>query len=277
MKKITIILAVVLLAFGCNSIKPEQKILSEAADATPIQRTGDCDITINNEKKGSLTDLAPLNSIMSRVIKEREQTGTFKIGTNDIENTVYVLTDPNISAKNFAEIALAVNKVGGKAYFPKADTDQSDQIVKPNPLTLVVKCGDPSKYKWMPPASGERVEIGSFAYSPKFEYFEDLYRLKLSRLGTISFEISADDKYFVNDVSDPTGRPDIYGLEVKQRPVAPADLKAEAAKVGGEGKVMTIIASENASFAGLMKIFEAANRPDLEFSVLIRKHDLKKR
>ena len=50
----------------------------------------DKSVTLNNEKFGDVTNTEDLTNKLSQVFKDRENNGTFREGTNEVEKTVFV-------------------------------------------------------------------------------------------------------------------------------------------------------------------------------------------
>ena len=310
MKHFPIILVLLVAVIGCKYLRPAQKIASETADAAPVETISDSSVSLNGEPSGTLVNLEPLRTKVGEIMKARESNGIFKMGSNEIENSVFVLAESAISVGRLTDLVRSINEQGGKSFIPnteglkdvnnriakepeshapplritdlngkllKVDIDSDPNVdLKPNPLTLVVRTGNADKV-WLPFFSFTPVKAKQYAYTAAFEFTDDPLTLKVRRLQTNSIEISADDNYFINEKVNimPDSDPDI--IDVKQWAIPATDLQTELSKiVSGETK-LRIITSEKASYAGLLKVFEAAEKLNVDFEVLVRKHDMKRR
>lgn len=50
----------------------------------------DKSITLNNEKFGDISDTSTLTTKLQQIFKERENNGTFREGTNEVEKTLFI-------------------------------------------------------------------------------------------------------------------------------------------------------------------------------------------
>lgn len=72
--------------------KPDEKdaIVKPNPLTLVIAIANDKSVTLNNEKFGDVTNTEDLTNKLSQVFKERENNGTFREGTNEVEKTVFV-------------------------------------------------------------------------------------------------------------------------------------------------------------------------------------------
>ena len=64
------------------------------------------DLTLNNEKQGSLNEISPLRSRLKEIFKAREDNGVFREGTNLIEKEVRVMA---VSSAKFGDVIKMVD------------------------------------------------------------------------------------------------------------------------------------------------------------------------
>lgn len=70
------------------------------------------DITLNNERQGSLNDTSALEIVLERVFKERENDGVFRRGTNVVEKTVRLKAVPTARFGDIVKIVDALKQAG---------------------------------------------------------------------------------------------------------------------------------------------------------------------
>lgn len=280
MKLFSVLLILITLTQGCRYLRPEQKILSEAADNNPAQTISSGNVTLNREVAGTLDDPNTLRRMIKGIMRQREINGVFKEGTSEIENTVFVLAGPNISIGRLAELALAINENGGRAYIPKNAVEVNSEpkdTSRPNPLSLFVHTGDISN-EWMPNYSMYVEDADKYAHSPSFEIIDERMTVMIARILNNSIEISADGHYFINEKYDSVSETaDVDDYPVKQRTFDISTLAIELPTIikrNNKSKdSITIIASEKAPYVSLLKIFEVGNDMNAVFRVLIRRQD----
>ena len=69
-------------------------------------------ITLNNEKQGSLSNLDQLKNLLARIFKERENNGVFREGKNEVEKTVFLKAAPQLKYEDVIKIIEALKDVG---------------------------------------------------------------------------------------------------------------------------------------------------------------------
>ena len=70
-----------------------------------------------------------------------------------------------------------------------------------------------------------------YSYGTSFEFASTAASILVSRTLTGSLEISADERYFVNDRQGKEANIDPHFIRVKQRAIEPAELAAELEKI----------------------------------------------
>lgn len=263
------------------------------ATENPNSTLSDANLWLNSEGFGPISELSKkwgldevndpkdihrMRSLKDRlkdIFAERAKNGVFDEGSNDVTNDVYVIVSPKLQVVRFAELHAGITEARGEVRIPKKPLDQTEYpSEKPNPLFLAIS--DKSElfpYGMSIRASDDR---GKFTYSTEVVFAQNRTELKIARFRG-GVEISAEDNYFINEKVNimPDSDPDI--VDVKQRAISVTDLQTELSKIVlGETK-LRIIASEKGSYAGLLKVFEAADKVNVNFEVLVRKHDLKRR
>lgn len=277
MRKLTSLFLLVAAMLGCKYLKPEQKLDSEAADQQPPPAVSVEELKLNNEDMGDTADLAPLRSRISEIMKLRGENAVFREGTNELENQVYLVADPNLRIGTFADIAFAVNNSRGAVLIPVGESPDEPEFAKPNPLTLVLSIG---KARIGEPSETTH-GIFYIDYSrlltiePRIEVVESKQMLKIYRLLYNSIEISADDRYFLNLKNPAIGeRSDPDDVDVTQHPVEDASVETQLPNaVYGEpplGSELQVIVSRNASFGSLLRLLKAAHKNKFPVSVYVR-------
>lgn len=277
MKRFSFLLLVLSVIYsGCSLTGTEQKLPSETADSNRAQPVVNYTLTLNHEPTGNLADLTPLKQRISHEMRMREWNGVFKVGSNEIENTVYLVADPKTSVGKIADVVLSMNANGARTYIPKSSSERVELPAnyRPNPLIIWVTVGDVRSFR-LPPIFFRDMygDPQRYSFAPNIRFAADEFELKTFRFTGKSFDISADDKYFINEpeVSCPELDPDYSDL--KQRAVMPEYLASES-PTSCDGSSILIIASERASYASLLKVFEAVEENDLPVTIVVRRHNL---
>ena len=102
------------------------------------------DITLNNEKQGSLNDTSALRNRLKQVFKEREDNGVFRPGTYEVEKTVIVKADGTARFGDVVKIVDALKEAGASPVGLQIDDMDNavdtrlelinPLILKPNPV-----------------------------------------------------------------------------------------------------------------------------------------------
>ena len=278
---------------GCKYLRPEQKIESEATMENPNAPLSDAQLWLNSEEVGLISEMnrkwgpddindpknirttQSLKGRLKNIFQERAKNGVFDEGSNDVTNDVYVVVSPKLQIDRFAALHTAITAAGGEVRIPKKPLDQTEfPSEKPNPLFLAI-----SDRAQLFPYGLSIVALddqGKFSYSTEVVFVQNPIELKIARIRG-SVEISADDNYFVNEKVNvmPDSNSDI--VDVKQRAISVTDLQTELSNIGPGGTKLQIVASEKASYASLLKVFEAAEKLNSTFEIMVRRHDLKSR
>jgi len=287
MKIFPLISLLLLIVLGCKYLSPAQKLESEATTENPKRTISDSLVFLNSGSVGKISDLkrakrdvidlatndSTVADVLSDVIKEREKNGVFMEGTNVTPSSVYLIANPELAIGPLAELYIAIDENAGDVYIRRKNAPRNDgRPQKPNPFTLEVRTvalvfGGAPEHDW--PIYDPRHR---FTYSTSFEFVKTPDSLLSSRAWVSSVELSADERYFVNDKQGPEADEGPKYTQVKQRPIEPAALTSELAKIVEPiNKYILIIASEKASYASLLKIFEAAPGGSVKLQVLVRR------
>ena len=95
--------------------KPEDKIAIPKPNPLTLVVTIDktnLGIKLNNEEMGNVTDTAPLQTKLTQVFKERQDQGTFREGTNEVEKTLFIKAPRSLKYGDVVKVIDAV-KVSG--------------------------------------------------------------------------------------------------------------------------------------------------------------------
>lgn len=286
-----LLLLLVLAALGCKYLSPAQKLESESATENPNRTITDSPIFLNNEDFGTIADLnkkeqgplgidltkRKLSEVLADIIKERESNGIFIEGTNVVPTNVYIIADPELAVGPLAELHIAIDENAGDVYIPKKNLPKrKGEPQKPDPFTLEVRT-EKAGFGKIPDHHQPMYDPDHlYTYKTSFEFVKSADSLLSYRAWTGSVELSADERYFVNDAQGEAADKGPKYTEVKQRPIEPAALAGELAKiVSPVNKEILIIASEKASYASLLKIFEAAPDTGVKLRILVRRQILK--
>ncbi|MBK8301903.1 MAG: hypothetical protein IPK98_00235 [Chloracidobacterium sp.] len=279
MKKIMIpsliLMVCVTVGSGCQYLKSAAPVPSEQADAKPATTIKTGKLTLNTETLGTLEDPKPLTAKLEKIFLQREAEGILRKGTNVVVKDVYVVADPKISIGKLA----ALMQNGGEFWLPRGKSiSDSGKLVKPNPLTLVLKTEN-APTDWMPAFGFADDDLANLACLVNFTTVETKEDLLLARATANSLEIASDDGLFLNTelkqeqlkANDP--KPD-------QRPVTDSELSAVLGKLydsryadviySRQSATLKLFVSENASYASLLKVLAAIDKPYVTVDVRIR-------
>jgi biopolymer transport protein ExbD len=101
-------------------VPAEPKPDEQQADIKPNPLTlvvsvnkSDSKVFLNREKElGDVSNTEPLTNELSRIFKEREQTGAFREGTNEVEKTVFIKSPRSVKYGDVVKIIDAVKLAG---------------------------------------------------------------------------------------------------------------------------------------------------------------------
>lgn len=274
---ITLILLLPSLAFGCSQpkAKPAQKLASEEADSIKVERLKDANLTLNNERVGSLSDLGPISKKIGSLMRSRNDSAVFREGTNEIANDVIVGINTKASLGQVGSLFVAIEENGGRVLISRLRRGaEREKPTRPNPLTLILSTGPylesfPEDFRFEP-----RPQMDSW-FLPSFRIPSHPEEIPASRVIFDTLEISADDKYFANRKVDVPPGAEQEDVKVDQKPVSDADLASTVEGIVPEGRQLTIIASENASYMSFLKVLKATGNRKIDYVVLIRRTQTK--
>ena len=88
------------------NVKPNPLTLVIAIDRSTKQ------ITLNNEAYGDVTDTTKLADKLREVFKERENQGTLREGTNEVEKTIFIKSPKSVKYGDVVRVIDAAKSVG---------------------------------------------------------------------------------------------------------------------------------------------------------------------
>jgi len=88
------------------NVKPNPLTLVIAIDRSTKQ------ITLNNEAYGDVTDTTALSDKLRDVFKERENQGTLREGTNEVEKTIFIKAPKSVRYGDVVRVIDAAKSVG---------------------------------------------------------------------------------------------------------------------------------------------------------------------
>lgn len=96
--------------------KPEDQTQSKPNPLTLVVaiNSGDFKVTLNNEDMGDVSNTELLTNKLSQVFKEREQNGSLREGTNEVEKTVFIKSPKSVSYGNVARVIDGVKLAGAE-------------------------------------------------------------------------------------------------------------------------------------------------------------------
>ena len=72
------------------------------------------DITLNNDKAGTLDDPSPLTNRLSELFKQRENNGVFREGTNQVEKTIFIKSPKSVRYGDVVKVIDAAKMAGAE-------------------------------------------------------------------------------------------------------------------------------------------------------------------
>ena len=96
--------------------KPEDTTVAKPNPLTLVVAVNKADkkITLNNESTGDVSDASPLTTRLAAIFKEREASGAFRDGTNEVEKTVFIKSPRSIKYGEVVRIIDAVKQAGAQ-------------------------------------------------------------------------------------------------------------------------------------------------------------------
>ncbi len=93
--------------------KPASSNLIKPNPLTLVVRLDDLgNLTLNNEKFGGRSDMAPLTKRLAEVFRAREDNGVFREGTNEVEKAVFIRVPLSAKYRDLLNIAKALKNTG---------------------------------------------------------------------------------------------------------------------------------------------------------------------
>jgi biopolymer transport protein ExbD len=97
--------------------KPEDKVSQPKPNPLTLVVTIDktnLGIKLNNEEMGNVTDTAPLQTKLTQVFKDRQDQGTFRDGTNEVEKTLFIKAPQSLKYGDVVKVIDAVKVAGAQ-------------------------------------------------------------------------------------------------------------------------------------------------------------------
>jgi biopolymer transport protein ExbD len=95
--------------------KPEDQSVAKPNPLTLVVAVGkDGKVTLNNEEAGDVNDASPLTAMLAEQFKIRENNGTFREGTNEVEKTVFMKAPKSVIYGNMVKVIDAVKTAGAE-------------------------------------------------------------------------------------------------------------------------------------------------------------------
>ena len=131
-------------SFGCqvNSQEKSQTNQSQTnqKDAAPA-KNGPLKLKLNYDDAGTTDNTSILSETLGRIFKDRENSGVFRQGSNEIEKTVYLGSDRSVSAEEIAKLFGVLNNLRASPILVPVPVQTKEQVLMPNPLTLYLYAG----------------------------------------------------------------------------------------------------------------------------------------
>ena len=96
--------------------KPEDAQVNPRPNPLTLVTTIDRDLKLrlNNEEMGDITDTSVLSGKLSQIYKERENNGTFREGTNEVEKTIFIKAPRSVKYGEVVKVIDAVKVAGAQ-------------------------------------------------------------------------------------------------------------------------------------------------------------------
>jgi biopolymer transport protein ExbD len=72
------------------------------------------DVTLNNDKAGTLDDPSTLTTRLSEIFKQRENNGVFREGTNQVEKTIFIKSPKTVRYGDVVKVIDAAKTAGAE-------------------------------------------------------------------------------------------------------------------------------------------------------------------
>ncbi len=96
--------------------KPDDQTIAKPNPLTLVVAINSSDrkITLNNVEAGNVTDASDLTTRLSTIFKEREASGAFREGTNEVEKTVFIKSPRSMKYGEVVRVIDAVKQAGAQ-------------------------------------------------------------------------------------------------------------------------------------------------------------------
>jgi biopolymer transport protein ExbD len=71
-------------------------------------------VTLNNESAGDVSDASPLTAKLQEIFKQRESNGVFREGTNEVEKTIFIKSNPAVKYGEVVKVIDAAKIAGAQ-------------------------------------------------------------------------------------------------------------------------------------------------------------------
>ncbi len=141
--RIAVFLLVMLVSvssFGCEGSSQNQTAQNKNQPNVAV-KSDPLKLRLNKEDVGTTADTSVLSKKLGEIFTQREATGVFRKGTNEVEKTVNFAADRSVSAAEIARLAGVLNSFDASPILIPVEIKRPDFLPKPNPLTLFVYAG----------------------------------------------------------------------------------------------------------------------------------------
>jgi biopolymer transport protein ExbD len=130
---------------GCGRGSGSPPTPSNKPTPAPTQ-SANWKLSLNQEKLGTTSDTSALSKMLSQVMKNRREQRVARPGTGQIETTIYLDAERAIGIGDVIKVVEVAKEAGASPVLLPiiVDFDQAGDI-KPNPLTLLLKIGEPER------------------------------------------------------------------------------------------------------------------------------------
>ncbi len=282
-------LFLLITVLGCNNLSSGEDLGSETTTANPNRTVTDSPVFLNRESFGTIADLGKstktpsdivagersLSRTLAEIIKTRESEGVYFEGTNSVPTGVYLFADPQLALGSIAQLYMTIDEVVGDVYIPRKLAPQpAPEPRKPDPFMLIVHTEPDISISLLKDLRSLDADH-NLSYNTSFGFVESPESLLSYRAWTGSMEISADESYFINDAQGQEADRGPKNTRVKQRPIDISSIKDELARIiEPVNNEVLIIASDKASYASLLRIFDVSENLKVKFTILVRREKL---
>lgn len=164
--------------FACQGVAQSK---NQTNQNTVAPKINPLKLRLNNEEQGTTDNPSILTKKLEEVFYDRESTGIFRKGTNEIEKAVNLAADRSVSADEFAKLFEVVKSSGANPILIPVEVKKASP--RPNPLTLLVYAGV-DKYRNF----NAGIEVGSIEEMSDDFPDEEAVAVVVDKNGAYSFD-----------------------------------------------------------------------------------------